>query len=203
MRTGRGLIAAATCWGVVACAVPKIITHEQPRPFTDLGDGTVRDARTGHRWARDANVANVDGRWSGLTWNEAERFVADMNAGRRPNMGCTSWRVPSEAEMRELLLAFRKTESREMSGGAFVDFLLPGSTEPFLRFEETGYWTSTEGRVIREPDDPDPPADLEIAYAVSTYGVPVPLPKTATKRLWPVCVRRVGGPEAKGLPGAL
>lgn len=65
--------------------------------FEDHGDGTVTDSLTGLMWAKDGSLAGAD-----LSWSEALAFVAEMNAGTRPNFGYTNWRMPNVVEAASL-----------------------------------------------------------------------------------------------------
>jgi hypothetical protein len=180
---------------------PAVRSDGSPR-FTDLQDGTVRDDETRLRWARDANLAAIDDPWGGLTWEEANAFVADMNAGTRPNMGCTTWRLPRASEMLGLLRAFADPRSLygQQIAARNADSLEMVRTlsAPFVSFAETAYWSSTEGAEVAaggglESGQPvTPPA---FAVAVDTSGTAFALPKSGRKRLWPVCGATAAAPE--------
>lgn len=183
------------------------MSDDTPR-FVALGNGTVRDNATGLVWAQDANIAAVSDPWGGLTWPEANEFVAEMNSGARPNMGCTTWRLPTAPQLKALIDSFWRSYNRYTAMAAMKSSedlsTLRNLTIPFENFSETAYWSSTQAQYLTEamasalpagsretagshettPASPDPP----FAVAVSTSGNAFPLAKTDHKRLWPVCL---------------
>jgi hypothetical protein len=169
----------------------------QPR-FTDLGDGTVRDGRTSLVWARSANLPGVAGPFEGLTWDEALAFVTDMNAGTRPNLGHTDWRLPRVEELVGLLDAFWVAGSGLSCTAAGLDggcrFRVPFA--PFADVAESGYWSGTSATGPRWSDGRgsyvptaagasagDDPPD---AWCVDGRAEAFPVTKAARRSLWPV-----------------
>ena len=201
--------------GCSAAKHPVTMSDDTPR-FVALGNGTVRDNATGLVWTQNSNIAAISDPWGGLTWPEANEFVAEMNSGVRPNMGCTTWRLPTASQLDALIDSFWRSYNRytAMAATQSSDDLsaLRNLTTPFENFAETAYWSSTQAQYLtaagsaataspagsREtdgshastaPSSPDPP----FAVAVSTSGNAFPLAKTDRKRVWPVCTATVAG----------
>ena len=63
--------------------------------FIDNGDGTVRDGTTGLVWEKDGSGGK-------MTWHDANRYVAGLNAARFA--GRTDWRLPTVEELMSLLI---------------------------------------------------------------------------------------------------
>lgn len=62
----------------------------------DIGGGFIYDDDRDITWFYDANYALTSG-WDSdgrMTWNEANSFIAAVNAGIVPNFGYTGWRLP-------------------------------------------------------------------------------------------------------------
>lgn len=119
-----------------------------------------------------------------MTWDDANRFIAEMNSGQRPNMGYADWRLPTVVELRAFL------------GGFIVDRWT--TNEPFKNLIGTAYWSSAQGRRKRLTDDGSPEAvegPLDYAWAVDTDGMAFPQSKSATRRLWPVRGVTVAAPR--------
>lgn len=90
--------------------------EEVTRTFQDLGDGTVRDGRTGLVWQKG---------WGGTrTWRPAMAYCA-RNEGGLPGSG---WRLPSVDELRSLILGCPGTEA---GGRCAITDLTPGASYSF------------------------------------------------------------------------
>jgi len=95
--------------------------------FTDLGDGTIRDNRTGLIWQKCSRGQNNDATCSGTatndTWTNALSYCTNLNLAGR------TWRLPNFNELLSL-----------------VDFQAHSpaiSTTHFPNTVSGGYWTST------------------------------------------------------------
>ena len=84
--------------------------------FVAVGDGVVRDARTGLEWTRRDDGA-------GLDWNRAEAYCQRLaiEAGR--------WRLPAIEELRSLYLATTKSPCGDAMCGIDPAFTL---TSPYV-----------------------------------------------------------------------
>jgi hypothetical protein len=113
--------------------------------FTDNGDGTVTDNRTGLIWLRDASCAELprtddSGRAYGTTAVEAARDLAEPGCGLSDGSRAGDWRLPGRGEL-ESLLALE-----------FYDPALPNAAgtakwsagDPFSGVESSYYWSSDE-----------------------------------------------------------
>lgn len=131
------------------------------RRYTDHGDGTVTDHRTGLVWMRDANA------FGQLPWLEAvaqPRQLADgvhgLSDGSRPG----DWRLPNINELQSLL------DLDSDRGPALPDH------HPFLHLEASNYWSSTSVA----------PAPALGWYTALAVGPPVFDLKINQMRVWPV-----------------
>ena len=94
------------CWDSAGTEIPCAGTGQDgelqagtacPEPrFIDHGDGTVTDECTGLMWTRDATEGGE------RSYTRSLEFVADMNAGVRPNYGHTDWRLSNIRELTSL-----------------------------------------------------------------------------------------------------
>jgi len=87
--------------------------------FTDNGDGTVTDNRTGLMWAKDARK----GGW--MTWGKARAYCEALNLA-----GFSDWRLPTRMELESLV---------DLSN---FNPALP-TRHPFIGVQATNYWSST------------------------------------------------------------
>ena len=174
------------------CAVLVLIAGCAPRPparltdgslrYTIATDGAIEDNATNLVWTQDANLGGYGSPWAGVTWDEANQVVSEMNAGQRPNMGYTDWRLPTIPELQR-----------------FLEGIIPDRwtvNEPFNNLSDTAYWTSTQGR-RRHCDTKGPCYDLgspDYAWVVDSGGTILPQNKSATRRLWPVRGVTAGSP---------
>jgi len=194
------LAARATCLLLllIGCSVPRPAAMKDGSPrFADRSDGTVRDNETGLVWARDANVSEIRDPWDGLTWDEANALVAEMNVGKRPNMGCIAWRLPDAPELQKLVAAFFRPRWVYAAQAASIDANqiaeIRTLTEPFQNFTETAYWSASQAARVPSPGNDGTASESAdgasalYALAVDTSGTIFPLAKTEKKRVWPVC----------------
>jgi uncharacterized protein DUF1566 len=160
--------------------------------FSDLGDGTVRDNRSGSIWAKRPEPVPGRGAFGGFTWAEALAYVSDVNAGRRPNAGHDDWRLPAAEELVTLIRAFWVpgstlaclVEDRDSGCRFRVGFA------PFVDVVESGYWTGTTVATDRARDGYVPSADgasaesVPDAWMVDQAGVAFRVTKTARRSVW-------------------
>lgn len=74
--------------------------QNHPR-YSDNGDGTVMDNRTGLIWMKNANCAG-----HGMSWRKAMRWAAELADGRcgiRDGSGKGDWRLPTTEEWHAML----------------------------------------------------------------------------------------------------
>jgi hypothetical protein len=102
VRTGQG-----TCWDSAGNVIPCAGTRQdgdlrpgEPRSYTDNGDGTIRDRRTGLTWEKLSNDGTIHDKDGTYTWAEAFAKVADLNTAAFG--GRTNWRLPSINELETL-----------------------------------------------------------------------------------------------------
>ena len=113
--------------------------------FTDNGDGTITDIFTGLVWLKEANCIassaaafDTDGTAGDgkVTWQHAQDFVNEINAGTYPcntTTFYTDWRLPNVREV-QTLIDFTKSDPALPDSHPFTGVL---STSSDL------YWTST------------------------------------------------------------
>jgi hypothetical protein len=89
--------------------------------FTDNGNYTVSDNRTGLMWLKDASVGVP------ISWDAAVQYCADLTFG-----GYTDWRLPNANELESLV---------DYSRGGSTTVLPEG--HPFVDAARYGYWSST------------------------------------------------------------
>ncbi|MHC5112311.1 MAG: Lcl C-terminal domain-containing protein [Planctomycetota bacterium] len=109
--------------------------------FSDCGDGTIVDRRTGLMWLADAScmIGNypdfeTDGWADGhVPWNDALQFIAEINAGNREACAANyaDWRLPNVLELESLVNA----GAPDLTGWLM--------DQGFNLFEGNAYWTST------------------------------------------------------------
>jgi hypothetical protein len=93
---------------------------ERPNPrFTDNGDGTVTDTKTGLMWLKDASAC---GR---TDWESAKRYCANLTYA-----AYSDWRLPTESEFMGLGINPSGTWTKPEA--------------PFVNVQSKGYWSSTE-----------------------------------------------------------
>ncbi len=116
--------------------------------FTDNGDGTVTDNRTGLMWTKNANMPETY-----KTWQEALDYIVGMNAGSHDNFGYTDWRLPDINELENLIDAEKSRPASALSQ-PFNDVLGPYcwsstcyahiSNEAWTLFTNAGYMLAAD-----------------------------------------------------------
>ncbi|MBF0613352.1 MAG: DUF1566 domain-containing protein [Magnetococcales bacterium] len=98
--------------------------------FSVTADGTVQDNTTSMVWMRNANC------WGALTWEEAMKAVAALNAGQKACEGYTGtyddWRLPGKDDLATLV------------GSPGLHGLILPERHPFKKTLQGHYWSSTE-----------------------------------------------------------
>lgn len=123
--------------------IPALVLSEEPVSknaaravelgrFIDMSNGTVLDKNTGLMWVQDANIATTP-----LPYGAARQFVAEMNAGKRPNFGYTDWRLPSINDLDNLI-----------DKNKYYPALPEGN--PFKNIQNKFYWSATVGMDVIE-----------------------------------------------------
>jgi len=105
--------------------------------FTDNGDGTVTDARTGLLWLKDANCFN-----GSLNWNAAMLFVAGLNSGEcglTDESEAGDWSLPTKADLQGI---GTDPPSAWEDGPPSGIWTTPSA--PFVSVFTSHYWSCTE-----------------------------------------------------------
>jgi hypothetical protein len=97
-----------------AYEVTEVLTG--PDRFKDNGDGTVTDTLTGLMWTKDAQLGGETS-----TWENASRYVGNMNAGREKNYGHTDWRLPDLTELEGFTGGTKEYGPASPTGEPFVN----------------------------------------------------------------------------------
>ncbi|MGZ8219078.1 Lcl C-terminal domain-containing protein [Methylomagnum sp.] len=143
-----------TALGTVACplvfadtpADSKVIARcapESTRRYCDNGDGTVRDARTGLHWLKDAACADLGETGDGKgTFAEANAAAASLRSGQcglsdgsKPG----DWRLPNRDEWLAMLNPALKNPA--IANAAGTGKWQPG--DAFINVQSGGYWSAT------------------------------------------------------------
>jgi hypothetical protein len=108
--------------------------------FTDKGDGTVRDCRTGLIWLKNANCYGVK------TWADAKTAAQELNDGEcglTDGSEAGDWHLATKEELQGI-----GTDPPVTWESAFpsVTWTIPG--EPFDNVPSNDYWSSTEYNTI-------------------------------------------------------
>ncbi len=148
--------------------------------FTDMGDGTVTDEKSGLIWLKDANCSELAGIVNiifGTTdWNTANTVAAaGLSAG---TCGLTDgsipgdWRLPTKEEWQAFV--DKNYESPALSNGDANGQWTEGN--PFNGVQNDGYWSSTQFEEL-----------LITAWHVSmTYGTVHNINIVSDGNVWPV-----------------
>ena len=112
------------------------------RIFNDLGNGVVKDARTGLTWEKksdDGSLHDVD-----ATYNFEDAigvFIAGLNTANYG--GHNDWRLPNRFELETLVDLGQQNPA--IDGGLFNTLCLPACTVATCSCTglSAGYWTST------------------------------------------------------------
>jgi len=126
------------------------LTEDQPR-YTDNGDATVTDNKTGLVWLQNANCIGTqypdfledccspkDGK---VNWKKAHAFVDGLNTGKFPKCDAnhTDWRLPTVQEMQGLV--HYGFDNPAMSNAAGTGIWQ--EKDAFSNVKTDSYWTST------------------------------------------------------------
>ncbi len=188
-RSRAVLLFCASLFSYVGCSSTAIRPGETVETRYQRTDGLVGDLTTGLMWTADSNFAKVESQWAGLTWDEALRFISEMNQGERPNLGYNDWRLPRVEELSVLTTSFWRcrTGMEELGRALRIGAGLGAGQDltrvnelPFDNIEATAYWTGTsvqdrDGRPSvgeYRTDSTAPRGDNEAgrAWAVDTGG---------------------------------
>ena len=98
--------------------------------FTDHGDGTLTDNRTGLMWAKDAGTPAVGSCAGGIkTWQGALDYVTCLNGIN--HLGHSDWKLPGVGELKSLVIVGKRNP--------FFRFVAQG----FTNVQSDGYWSSS------------------------------------------------------------
>lgn len=95
--------------------------------FTDNGNGTVTDRRTGLMWLQDANPCGEK------EWEAARIYCANLSYA-----GYSDWRLPTKAELQGI---GTNPPTTWESGFPSVTWKMPGA--PFTNVQSNYYWSGT------------------------------------------------------------
>ncbi len=117
--------------------VPEIIRAEivqsQDKRYTDNGDGTISDSKTGLMWMKNDSYLHT-GHW--LNWHEVKIYVKGLNEVRFANY--SDWQLPTKEELRSLF------ESSKTSGSQ-VGREMKIHTDPLFGKNGSGsLWSANE-----------------------------------------------------------
>jgi hypothetical protein len=107
-----------------------------PARFTDNGDGTVTDNRTGWIWMKDANC------FGALDWYQttmAAANLADGQCGLTDGSSPGDWRLPGKVELQTLL--DERYEQPALSNTAGTGPWIEG--DPFFAVQSKPYWSAS------------------------------------------------------------
>lgn len=96
--------------------------------FTDNGNGTVTDNRTGLMWAKNADIAG-----RGMAYDDAVKWVKTLHIG-----GYGDWRLPSKDELNFFANGKIAPIGTNTKDPAINDLL----KKTFAGYQEGIYWTS-------------------------------------------------------------
>lgn len=96
--------------------------------FTNNGDGTVTDHKTGLMWAKNDNNGNI-------TWNQAEKWVHFTFPYTLPTL-YTNWRMPSIEELKSLVAEAPESQGYESDCGQWVKIV------PYIRLSCGWIWSA-------------------------------------------------------------
>ena len=94
------LLAASNTWAQTTYVPDTGDPNERvcnPKSYTDLGNGIVRDNVTGLEWQQAIAPGSF------YSWQDALDYVAGMNVGTYENYGYTDWRLPTLNELSTLV----------------------------------------------------------------------------------------------------
>ncbi|MBN4079895.1 DUF1566 domain-containing protein [bacterium AH-315-C08] len=85
--------------------------QSQDKRYTDNGDGTISDSKTGLMWMKNDSYLH-SGHW--LNWYEAKNYVKELNEVGFANY--FDWRLPTKEELRSLFES-SKTNGSQVGRG--------------------------------------------------------------------------------------
>ncbi|MCG3173455.1 MAG: Serine/threonine-protein kinase PknD [Myxococcota bacterium] len=113
----------------IAKTPPKPVKAAKGERFTDNGDGTISDSKTGLMWTKDDSYNRVK---KCMTYGEAVRFVRGLSTG-----GHRDWRVPTVSE---LFTLYKSGDNRDFDneGLAYSSAFSRGGTYMYWSSETVG-----------------------------------------------------------------
>jgi len=163
---GEGLVFSVTNAEPIQTETPPSSSSDR---YTDNGDGTVTDNRSGLVWLKNANCFN----WQ--KWDAAMQSAANLASGQCDlSDGSTSgiWRLPSKEEWEAMI--DENYEQPALSNKAGTDKWTEGDI--FLDVQSNTYWSSTTDA-----------SDTTFAWYMGLGSHYVGnVPKVATCYVWPV-----------------
>ena len=159
------------CDGYIDCDDEDCFSDTGCDRFEDLGDGTVRDNRTGLIWLKTANA------YQWLSWDDAMNAAANLSSGEYGLSDGSvdgEWRLPTKEEMQGLGTDPPTTWN---SGYPSVTWTPPESPFTNVPNVHVPYWTSTE----ETAND-----DLAWCIYIETGNTNTGIYKTNEFHWWPV-----------------
>ena len=109
------------------------IVQSQDKRYTDNGDGTISDSKTGLMWVKNDSYLH-SGHW--FSWKEAKNYVKELNEVGFANY--YDWQLPTKEELRSLF------ESSKTNGSQ-VGREMKIHTDPLFGKNGSGsLWSSNE-----------------------------------------------------------
>ena len=109
------------------------IVQSQDKRYTDNGDGTISDSKTGLMWVKNDSYLH-SGHW--FNWKEAKNYVKELNEVGFANY--YDWQLPTKEELRSLF------ESSKTNGSQ-VGREMKIHTDPLFGKNGSGsLWSSNE-----------------------------------------------------------
>ena len=145
LAAGIVVLAVSSAWAQTRVVLDTGVPYERvcnPKSYTDLGNGIVRDNVTGLEWLQASNlIASKDPDFDNdgtagdgmVTWQHALDYIELLNSENY--LGCGDWRLPTSAELSTLVDFGRVDPSINtvfMRLGSSTGPLLPTSTIPTL-----------------------------------------------------------------------
>ena len=165
------VLAMITVFVAVGLLLPVLSSAGEKR-FTDLGNGTVRDNKTGLIWLKNANCF----RWK--NFKKATELIDELRSGQcglSDGSIAGDWRLPSVWEWEDLFV--KKYRNPALSNTEGTGKCKPG--DPFDNVKNLYYWTGSSF--------PDPTGRLDNAYCVYLYyGVVHNKERALGLYVWPV-----------------
>ncbi|MCG7850124.1 MAG: DUF1566 domain-containing protein, partial [ANME-2 cluster archaeon] len=135
--------------------------------FTIMGDGTVRDPRTGLIWLKDASCSELAGtdEYGKANWDvatAAAAALADGTCGLTDGSSAGDWRLPTSSEFSGLVA--RKYRYPDLSNTAGTAQWSEG--DPFNGVESGWHWSATDmiGELICRDSQGQPEGSVNCMY---------------------------------------